>query len=458
MSDLFSNLRMVSRSLEAQRMGLDVVGQNLANVNTPGYTRRTLLLSSVPPSDPQSAGGGVQVDGVRSTKDELLERRLRVEVPTQGRESAVADSLAVVEAALGKSGGSIDGSLASFFDAFSSLADDPTSATARQGVLIEGESVADAFNGMYERLQSARSDADQRIRGAVDEVNSLVERIAGLNDSIARGGGKTSATLGLRDQLTSAVQDLSKYVDVSTIARDDGGMDVALSGGQALVIGENAYKVGTGTDANGFTTLLSGGVDVTSAVTSGQIGGLLYSRDQLVPQYMDRLDTMAYSLANEVNSLHTGGVDLDGNAGVAFFTPLASSAGAARLLQLNPALAGNPRLVAAGTSSAGDNQTARALGALRDARVIDGGTTTLSDAWADLTYRVGQDSATAKAELDNRTAIVQQIESLRDAVSGVSLDEEAMEMLKFQRAYEANARYFQTIDSALDTLMSMVGS
>jgi flagellar hook-associated protein 1 len=458
MSDLFSNLRMVSRSLEAQRMGLDVVGQNLANVNTAGYTRRTLDLTSVPPTDPQSAGGGVQVEGVRSTQDKLLEQRLRVEVPAEGRESSIADSLAVIEAAIGKSGSSIDGALASFFDAFSTLADDPTSATARQGVLIEGESVADAFNTMYERLQSAQSDADKRIGGAVDSVNSLVERIAGLNESIARGGGETGATLSLRDELTGAVKELSQYVDVSTIARDDGGMDVSFASGRALVIGAHAYKVDTGTDANGFTTLLAGGVDVTAAVSSGRIGGLLEARDQMIPDYMNQLDAMAYSLAGEVNTLHTGGLDLDGHAGVAFFTPLASQSGAARLLQLNPALSGNPRLVAAGQVSAGDNQNARALGALRGARVMNGGTTTLSDAWADLTYRVGQDSASAKAELENRTSIVQQLEALRDAVSGVSLDEEAMEMMKFQRAYEANARYFQVIDSALDTLMSMVGS
>jgi flagellar hook-associated protein 1 FlgK len=114
--------------------------------------------------------------------------------------------------------------------------------------------------------------------------------------------------------------------------------------------------------------------------------------------------------------------------------------------------------VAAGTATAGDNQNARALAALRDARALNGGTTTFSEGWAELTYRVGQDSSSAQAEQRNRTAIVQQLDALRDAISGVSLDEEAMEMIKFQRAYEANARFFQVIDSALDTLLSMVRS
>jgi flagellar hook-associated protein 1 len=458
MSDLFSNLSMVARSLEAQRMGLDVAGQNISNVNTAGYTRRRLDLTSVPPTDPMSAGGGVRVEGVRSLQDRLLEQRLRVETPAEGRESAVADSLGVIEAALGESGNSVDGALADFFDAFATLSETPTSSTARQGVLVQAQTLSTTFNGMAERLASAQLDADTRIKGAVEQVNSLIDRIAALNVSIARAGGATSATLGLRDELTAAVKDLSQYVEVSTIERKDGGMDVSFASGRALVIGENSYKVETGKNTAGFTTVLSGGVDVTGAVRSGRIGGLLEVRDGLIPDYMGKLDAMAYSLAARVNALHTAGMDLDGNPGVAFFTPIGVQAGAAKALQVNPALAAKPRLVAAGTASAGDNQNARALAALRDVRVLGGGTATLSEGWAELVYAVGQDSASAKAEQKNRSAILQQIDALRESVSGVSLDEEAMEMMKFQRAYEANARYFQTIDSALDTLLSMVGS
>jgi flagellar hook-associated protein 1 FlgK len=458
MSDLFSSLSMVARSLEAQRMGLDVAGQNIANVNTAGYTRRRVDLASVPPSDPRSAGDGVTVEGVRSMQDRLLELRLRVELPAEGRESAISDGLGVIEAALGESGQSVDGALAAFFDAFATLSQNPTSSTARQGVLIQGESVSDSITGMCERLTTARLDADTRIRGAVEQVNSLAERIAGLNQSIARAGGNTSATLGLRDELTAAVKELSQYLDVSAIQRKDGGLDIAFASGRALVIGENAYAVETSMNAAGLTTLIAGGVDVTAAVSSGRIGGLLELRDRLVPGYLDRLDEIAYGLAGQVNGLHQAGIDLDGAAGLAFFSPLAAQAGAARALRVNPAIAGNPRMIAAGTLSAGDNQNARALAALRDARVINGGTATLSEGWAEITYRVGQDAASARAEQKNRTAIVRQIDALREAVSGVSLDEEAMEMMKFQRAYEANARYFQVIDSALDTLLSMVGS
>lgn len=458
MSNLLSNLSMVSRSLAAQQMGLDVVGQNIANVNTPGYTRRQLDLASVAPTDPMSAGGGVMVQGVHSVRDRLLDQRLRVEQPAEGRESAIADGLSVIEAALGKSGQSIDATLTAFFDAFATLAESPTSATARQGVLQEGQALGQAFAGMARRFVSARTDADTQLRSGVEQVNALAERIAGLNESIARAGGATSATLGLQDELNTAIEDLSKYVEVTATARKDGGMDVAIAGGRALVVGENSYALTIGANAEGLATVISGGVEVTSQITSGELGGLLDLRDRLIPDYITRLDKMAYATAQQVNAVHAAGVDLDGNPGQLFFTPLATTVGAASALQVDPALAGQPRRVAAGTVSAGDNQNARALAALRDARVLDGGTATLGEGWAQLTYRVGQDSSSARAEQRNRTAIVNQISALRDSVAGVSLDEEALQMMRFQRAYEANARYFQVIDSALQTLISLVRS
>ena len=456
MSDLFSSLSMASRSLRAQQMGLDAVGQNIANANTDGYSRRTVNFAAVPPADNLSAGGGVTVQDLRSARDVLLERRIRNETDAQAFQSSIADGLQVVEAALGKSGGSIDGQLSAFFDAFSTLAGDPTSATSRMGVITQGQTLASAFNEMADSLATAQSEADTGVRGVVDEVNALADRIAGLNESIARAGGSGSATLGLQDQLTAAVKELSQYVSVGALTRDDGGMDVTVGSGRALVVGANSYKLTVVNGANGLADVKSGDSTITSELTGGKVGGLLYTRDVLMPEYRDKLDTLAYGVVNEVNALHTSGYDLNGKAGVAFFTPLTSATGAAAAIAVNGTVAADPKLVAAAsTASAGDNGTARLLAGLRDARVLENGTATFTDAWAALTYKVGLDSATAKAELSNRKEVMQQLTSLRDSISGVSLDEEAMLMTKFQRAYEANAKYFQVIDSAIDTLMSL---
>ena len=147
---------------------------------------------------------------------------------------------------------------------------------------------------------------------------------------------------------------------------------------------------------------------------------------------------------------------MNGATGASFFTALPSAAGAARTISVSAGIVADPSKIATGgTATAGDNTVARKLADLRDARVLSGGTATLSDAWGSLIYRVGADTKTASDEQSSRAEIVQQVELLREQVSGVSLDEEAMMMMKFQRAYEANARFFQAIDSALDTLLSL---
>lgn len=458
MSGLFGSLSSAARALDAQRFGLDVVGQNMANVNTVGYTRREVDLAEVPPYEPRSAGGGVEVAGVRAVRDMLLERRFQQELPVAERYGAIADALGIVETALGKPGGSIDAKLTGFFDAFAGLAAEPTSATARQQVVIAGESLASSFQDMAERLDVAVRDTNTRILGGVDEANALIERIARLNTSIAGATGSGADAQHLRDEQGEAVRKLATLVNVGVMARQDGGVDVTIGPGRALVIGENAYSIATvQVPPSGLADLTLNGVSITGDVTGGRIGGLLHVRDTLVPQYENDLDRLAYGVVSEVNMLHDAGYTLAGMDAPPFFVPLATAAGAARAIAVDATVALDPSLVAsAGIASGGDNQTARGIAALRDARVMSGGTATFHDSWGRLIYRAGTDTASAKSEQGSRDEIVRQLEGLRDATSGVSLDEEALMMLKFQRAYEANARFFTTVNGAIDTLMNML--
>jgi flagellar hook-associated protein 1 FlgK len=234
-------------------------------------------------------------------------------------------------------------------------------------------------------------------------------------------------------------------------------VDVSFGNGRPLVIGANTYALDvTSTPPSGFAALVSAGTAVTSEVTGGTIGGLIQARDVLIPGYLDQLDTLAYSIVTEVNAVHQGGYDLNGATGIDFFTALPSAAGAARNISVSAGVLADPSTIATGaTATAGDNDVARTLADLRDARVLSGGTATFSDGWGTLVYRVGADSRAASDEQSSRAEIVRQMELMREQVSGVSLDEEAMMMMKFQRAYEANARFFQAVDSALDALMSL---
>jgi len=243
---------------------------------------------------------------------------------------------------------------------------------------------------------------------------------------------------------------------VDVLQRADGGLDVTIGNGRALVIGENDYPVTT-SQTTGTHRVFSGGVDITAEISGGTLGGVIYTRDVLLPSYVTDLDELAYEFATQVNTLHAAGVGGDGGTGRNFFAFVPSSgsaAGAAAAITVDAAVAADTsRIAAAGAGGpVGDNTTARDIAGLRHTRVF-GGTTTLVDAWGQLMYRAGRDAQAAKDEQSSRLDIVNQVEQLRDQVSGISLDEEAMQLMRFQRAYEANARFFQAVDRTLDTLM-----
>src|SRR5262245_42347133 len=178
MSGLFSMLSTTARSLDAQRYGLDAAGQNIANINTPGYARRVVDLGAVPPtSERLNAGNGVEVLGVRRIRDRFLDRRLFQENPAQHREAALAETLGIVESSLGSPNSTLNVRMNQFFDSFGALAQAPTSSTARADVLARGQALASEIRATDSRFQQAQRDSDQRLRGTVVEINSLANRL-----------------------------------------------------------------------------------------------------------------------------------------------------------------------------------------------------------------------------------------------------------------------------------------
>ena len=457
MSGLFGMLSSTARSLDAQRYGLDAAGQNIANVNTPGYSRRVVDFGAVPPtSERLNAGNGVEVLGVRRQRDRFFDRRLFQESPAQHREDALADALGVVEAGLGSPDTSLNPRLTQFFDAFSALSQTPTSSSARADVVAKGQALAGAVRDTDARLQQAQLDSDRRIRSTVDQINSLANRLASLNDRIANADA--SGTMTLRDEQNEVVKELSTLIDVETIDHANGTVQVSYGRGKPLVIADVAYPVTIQNEpTTGFARLYSGVTDVTAAIGGGKVAGLIAARDVNIPGYRTQLDALAYEVVQQVNTLHDAGFTVGGVDAPPFFQPLASAAGAASLIALDATVAANPSLVAAGDVAAtpGSNGTARSIAALRDARVLSGNTATFTGFYTDLVYDVGQDRSEAVSEGQVRAEVVNQIENLRDSVSGVSLDEEAAAMMRFQRAYEANARFFTTVNETLDVLLNL---
>lgn len=450
MADLFSALSTATRSLDAHRYALEVIGHNLANANTPGYTRRTATLAEIPSLDLLSVGAGVEAIGVEASRAPLLDHRMYQERPAAGRESAVAAQLAIIESGLGEPGAALDQRLNEFFDAFSALAEEPTSTVARRIVTIQGESLAKGFRDLAAQLANARVDIEGEVRGVVAEINTLAGEIASLNVSIVNAPPGT--TDALQDRRGEALQRLSTLVDIGVTTHDDGALDVTLGNGRALVARENTYAVVA--DASTIpATILVGTHDITDEITGGELGGHLQVRDVMLPDYQTRLDQLAEDVVTDVNALHQDGFTLANATGTNFFTAHPGVTGSAAAMTVSGAiLADGGAIAASGVSGApGDNQIARSLAELRNQNP------SLVDDWASFVHKVGTDHADAKAELETREDVINQLEMLKSQISGVSIDEEAALMVKFQRAYEANARFFSTVNGLLDVMFSMVG-
>jgi flagellar hook-associated protein 1 FlgK len=323
--------------------------------------------------------------------------------------------------------------------------------------VLQGTLLAGTFNDLSSRLDDARRAADAQARSSIDQINSLAQQISELNAAILNANG--ADTENLKDQQSVALKSLAEIADVSVVLRADGASDVSIGQGRAIVVGGNQYVIdATPSGISGFVSLSLGGTDITSEISRGRLAGFLQARDSLIPGYQARLDDLAFGVAQQVNAVHQTGTDLNGATGNNFFAPLAGAAGAAAAIAVDAGVAGDSDLVAASqTGAAGDNGIAKAIASLRDARGLTG-SATFSDAWGQLVYRVGSDTATARAQQQSRHEVVNQVGKLLDQVEGVSLDEEAALMLRFQRGYEANAKYFSAIESVLTTLMNMVNS
>ena len=456
MVNLMNSLSTASQSLDAQQFGLDVTGQNIANVNTAGYTKRSVdLVETTMPGG--ASDGGVTIAGSTAQRDSFLEARLRSLQSPLALDGAVSDSLSIVQTSLGSAGSSLDASFAAFFQSFAALAQDATSATSRTGVVSTGQQLAGQFNSLAAQFSASRQQADAQVRGGVNQINTLAAQIASLNGTIASANG--ADVNSLRDQRDVALSSLAKLSNIGVMTRPDGAVDVTIGNGRALVVGATSYALtATSTPPNGETSVGINGLDITGELTGGQMGGWLNVRDTLIPGYQAQLDQLAFTTVQQVNAAHQAGTDANGNTGNNFFTPLATASGAAAAIAVDPALAADSsRTAASSTGTAGDNQTAKAIAALGDAHIASGGTATLTQGWSQLVYQVGSDAQTAQSNQQAHQSVLSAVQQLRDSVSGVSLDDEATALMTFQRGYQANAKYFSTVNTILDVLMGMAG-
>jgi len=446
---LLNSLGMATAALDAQRRGLEVTGRNMANLNTPGYARRTVSIVS-------GEAEGFTAARVGSTRDAVLDTRYRRELQSAVKDGVIADELRAVEGRVQSSGTSIDMRMNAFFDAWSMLASQPSSATSRQGVVAEGRLLASAFVDTQTSFDDARRGIDLRIRTGVEALNALAGELALVNESVLTRTGDPD---DLADRQAQILEQMSQLADVRVVTQADGSRDVTTATGVSLVAGDTSTAIlASSGGVDGLAQLTLSGVDVTGDITGGQLGGWLSVRDSQLPDYLAQLDALASSVITTVNAAHEAGTTMAGAAGRPFFSLAAGVSSTAAALQVNPDVVDDPSLVAASaTGTVGDNGTAKAIADLRTAAPTGGGGATLLEAWSALVFAVGNDTRSAEAQKDTRDTVMTQLAHLRDQAVGVSLDDEAAALMRYQRAFEANAQYVTAINDTLMTLMTLVG-
>src|SRR5882724_829325 len=463
MTTLTSALQTSLTALQASTVGMATTNHNISNVNTPGYSRQTVNLSTYPPLLTGSGfvGSGVKVDSITAFRDRFIQSRLNQETSSQGKYSTLSDGLQRVEGLFNEAGGDgLSASIDTFFNSFSDLSNHPDSLASRTVVAQNGQALANNFNTKANRLQSLQQQTDQAVGDTISQINSLASQIANLNGKI----GNTSTgdvPNDLIDQRTEAVRQLSQLANVNTVEDANGAVQVTIGNGHLLVGGQKSVPLTAAKDSNGLNTVVLAGTDITSEINNGSLSGLLTTRDSAIPQALNALNDLAALITNKVNQQHEAGTGLNGTTGVDFFTPTPSSStndGAARAFSVNPDVASDLNKIAAShTGATGDNGNALALAGLQtQSFTAASGTGTFNQLYGSLVAQVGSQSQDAQNSSSLQDSVLLQVQNQRDSVSGVSLDEEAVNLMKYQRAFESASRVVRVIDELTQNVLNMV--
>lgn len=450
-------------ALTAQSYGLGVTGQNITNVNTPGYVRRDPLLETRALGT--ATTGSVTAVGLRRATDVYIERR---ELSARGSAAAASEQdrqLASVEAMFNDLGATgMGSSLDAVFASFSALAANPNDPTARSTVLGAAGALADRANSMADALSDAKNDLLKQAQDTTAEINQRAQSIAQLNQRIALAVTQGEDAADLKDQRNNLLLGLSELVDIRTIPDDKGGMIVQASG-STLVEGMEARSLTVDLHADGSLRLMStlignagGGTEVTQFLTGGKLAGIKEARDVDLFDVSDKLDKLVFDVATVINTQHRAGFGQDGVTGRNLFDVGGVPAGAARAIRLAAAVAGNPAAVAAASDALtlpGGSGNAVALADVFNTPLSGG--RTAAETYGDIVGSLGQRKSALQQAAETQAAIKEQIQAMREAVSGVSLDEEMVSLTKYQRAYEAAGRVLTTVDQLLQDLINRVG-
>jgi flagellar hook-associated protein 1 FlgK len=459
MAGLFSAIETGKRALLTSQAVLRTVGQNIANVNTPGFRRqRVMIAASRPEVIAQGVlGTGVEVTDIRHARDLFLGQQEREATKSLGQWSYKEKALSELEAIFNEpQDNSMSQILTEFWDSWSELATNSDSLSNRKAVVASANRLTTEFRQLSKKMTDLRNSADAEVETIVADVNKMTGEIARLNQQISQLELGGESANDLRDERDTIIQNLAELIDVRTIDKPDGTASV-LMGGMTIVDGPQAMAIATKSDRNASlvtSSLVWAGTDIRLTNLGGKLAGLIETRDDLVPSQLSDLDNLARTIVTQVNALHRSGYGMDGTTNVAFFDTTRLTAGT---IQVNTEITLDPSRVAASSTITGNNDIALAMSELRDAKLMADGQASVSDYYGSMVSAAGLQAKEAATTSANYELLKQQISNARQSVEGVNLDEEMTNLVKYQHAYDASARVITAMDQALDTVIAGMG-
>ena len=461
--------------MQVQQQGIEVAGHNMANVNNPGYARQRvdLVTASTITTAQGSQGTGSDATSIIQIRNTLLDGQIVTESSVMGFLGAQQEALQNAQAGLGQlldraatgaeaseavtatgTQHGIGDSLTALFNAFKGLSVQPSSVTDRELVITKARQLAERFQQTDSRLDTIQKGLNVAVTEEVGRVNEMLSEIANLNEKIGNAeiNGEGAAN-DLRDTRQAKLEELSKLIKVDMVQGDGGAVNISLNG-TTLVDGNTvAEQLETYDDGTGKVFVRSASSDTPLNITGGKIYGLTDVRDVAVQGLRDGLSRLASNIITEVNRVHEAGFGLDDTTGLPFFEGTNATD-----IRVNQALISDPRKLQAAVlaDADGNGGNALALSRLADAPNASLGGQSFFQNYSRIVSGLGQSLSSVNEKITDQTVVSNMLLAQRDAVSGVSLDEEMTDLIKYQKAYQASAQLVNVVNEMLETIINMM--
>ncbi|KAF0188200.1 MAG: flagellar hook-associated protein [Desulfobulbaceae bacterium] len=469
MAGLFTALNAGRTSLEVNQKSIEIIGNNISNINTEGYSRQSAVLTPYPSMNFGGffIGQGVLVSDVRRDHDAFITDQLQEKSIEFGLQNGQANPLAELERIFNITDDNLSTEIDSFFDSWQELSANPSGLVERDIVIQRGELLSENFHSITNNLNSVQLNINDAIVSKVDDINSKITEIGELNTRIFNVEIQGQTANSARDRRDVLAKDLATSLGAQTYYDSKGMMAVQLPGGLPLVQGNSTMTIEAVQNGQELDLKLkAGGVTRSIGLNNlgGEVFGLVNIRDVVIPGLQDNLDQLAYGITEAVNTAHAAGAGLDSVSGRNFFTPNVAVVPPANAWQdaarnMGVALTDSSQVAAAAaptppaTVAKGDNRNALLIANLGEKSLI--GSDTFNSYYGKMTATVGIMTNQNTLSLGGAEDAMVQLQNLRDGLAGVSLEEEMINLIQFQRGFESSAKFLSTIDEMMASLMDL---